>query len=586
MVGPGGAPQPGSQPGASPASTELVPEEARLGSSPAATAANAALRALSRAARAFTMYDSKNEIIRRFIGEYRHALDQAVAVHGALKLEVKPFELLLGADVVYREEDRERSLAFRLFRDGVRTLTVHPQLPFEECVRLLEVLSVRYSGVRQTEDDLVTLLRRAAFTRIEFTAVEGFSPAEEQPEATIAVERTGVRVHAPPDFDQPAPEYAPIPWGWREVPPQYLEAARAEERPATVTSQAVRLAIMLLREANGPASLISNLDVAPFCAEVRDACVAEGALAPLLALVRELKAHHGIGSDALANVVLALASHDQVLKLFDGIPPDAVDAPPALVELLAELPGNHVTEVVERLNGTEDPRLQRVLQGALVGLGKKSSESLLAALPVATASSASQVVSALMVTAPDQVLRMATELASRDDREAKLQAIGVLERMARSDAQSELLARLLHSTDEAVFAAAAHAMAVVHDRRGYDLIAREIEARATAHGLTNAMATGAGEALATLAPTQAFKLFKGWLEPKGGLLGRLRENLHDVQLAHTAVAGLTTIRGAEADEALRAFHAHEKNAELKSHAMAAIMKRRKLFGIAGAPGHG
>ena len=47
--------------------------------------------------------------------------------------------MLRGAEVVYLERNRERSLAFRLFRDGVRRLTISPDVAWEEsfvCWRL------------------------------------------------------------------------------------------------------------------------------------------------------------------------------------------------------------------------------------------------------------------------------------------------------------------------------------------------------------------------------------------------------------------------------------------------------------------
>ena len=51
-----------------------LPEEAPLGGTPAGRAANAALRAFSKAARAFTLYDAQNEAVRRFLQRRHSAL--------------------------------------------------------------------------------------------------------------------------------------------------------------------------------------------------------------------------------------------------------------------------------------------------------------------------------------------------------------------------------------------------------------------------------------------------------------------------------------------------------------------------------
>src|SRR4051812_49961806 len=101
-------------------------EEVALGGTPAGRTANTALRAFSKAARAFTLYDPQNEAVRRFLQEYRDAIAAYLSTHGALDLEVRQFELALKGEVVHSEKDREKSLAYRLFRDGIRRLVIQP----------------------------------------------------------------------------------------------------------------------------------------------------------------------------------------------------------------------------------------------------------------------------------------------------------------------------------------------------------------------------------------------------------------------------------------------------------------------------
>ena len=168
-----------------PEGAEPSPEERRVAGSPHAVAANAALLALTRSARSFTLYDPSNKVVRTLIGDYRDKLRKALSSFGSLVLEVHPFELVLGREVVYLEKDRERSLSFRLFRDGVRRIGVEPGMTWEEMLRLFQILSIRYTGVRQQEEDLVTLLRKAAFDHVSVAAIEGFVPEEESAEPPI-----------------------------------------------------------------------------------------------------------------------------------------------------------------------------------------------------------------------------------------------------------------------------------------------------------------------------------------------------------------------------------------------------------------
>lgn len=564
---------------------ELLQDEAALGSTPVARSANAALRALSRASRAFSLYDPKNEIILRFLSEYREKLEAALAAHGTLTFEVQPFALKLAADVVYEDQDRERSLAFRLFRDGVRTLTLEPGLSWDECVRFLEILSVRSSGVRQQEDDILTLLRKAQFTKLSFTAAEGFAPTEEHPEPPLDEDAPGtgrlLLAVAPPDYDQPLPpSEPPISFGWREVPERYLEALRAEDAPATVPAQAVRLVGDLLRAANGPASELSNAELVPFMTEVRDFCVAEGAYAALLELVRAVSLQHGIGSDLLRPVIAGIGAPTALGHLLDLVPTNVTAAPPELVALTLEVPGEHAGQVVQRLGETEDPQVQLVLKDLLRALAKHDPSALLERLHTAPPEAAKLMVPMLMEVAPEQALTMAARLAEAPEPSAHLEALGILARAPRTEQLSALLSKLALSPDEAVFVRCAEVLASTRDRRGYDLLARQAEVRATEGALTRPMATALGEALAQLAPMPAHGLFTQWCHLKAGLLGRL--SAHHRALKMTAVAGLALMNDAESEALVRDVHAHATDEELKRHCVGALMRRRKQ----GGPTHG
>ena len=107
------------------------------GGSERARHATNALLALSRAARAFLLYEPENDAIRRFIEDLRTKMTRALAGAEALRIEVRPFDMLLEGETVYHEPDREHSLAFRLYRDGVRRLTIARDVDWQELLQLL-----------------------------------------------------------------------------------------------------------------------------------------------------------------------------------------------------------------------------------------------------------------------------------------------------------------------------------------------------------------------------------------------------------------------------------------------------------------
>lgn len=560
------------------AKAALVSEEQTLGGTPQGKAANAALRALSRAARAFSLYDSKNVIIRRFLQEYREAVEAALKAHGELTFAVKPWELTLENEVVYKDIDRERSLAFRLFRDGVRTLVIRPGLGWEECVRLLEILSVRFSGVRQQEDDIVTLLRKASFEKIGFTAAEGFTPGEDNPEPALPETDTtrNVKATAPPDFDLPLPQEPAVPFTWREVPPRYLEALRAEEAPSTVPHHAVRLVTELLMAANGPASQLSNAELIPLVTEVRDYCIADGSSAALLELVKTIKSQHGIGIDQLVPLIDGIGAPEPLAHLLDCIPHELTAAPPELTALLLEVPGNHVGAIVERLNAAEDPQVQLVLKDLMSKLAVKDAGSLVEQLHHSDRRSASQIVSVLMATAPDQALATAQQLADSADPAQHLEALEILQAAPISESLSNLLVKFASSTDDAVFARTAQVMAARHEKRGFDTLARQAEARASAQTLTVESATACGESLAKLSASTALTKLKQWAHLKTGLLGR--QSAHDKWLQMIAVSGLALLKDPDIEALIKEVHGHTSDAELKQHCLSSMSKRRKPHG--------
>ncbi|HEY7725383.1 MAG TPA: hypothetical protein VH880_08615, partial [Anaeromyxobacteraceae bacterium] len=184
--------------------------------SPAAQAAGAAVTALARAARSFVLYDAGNAVIRQLLESYRdrtrHALDQ----HGEMPVEVRPFELALRGEVVYSDPDREKSLPFKLFRDGVRRITLLPSATWEELLLLLQAVALRYTAVRQQEDDIVTLLRREDLPGIRLVVVEGFVPSEERPEPPSFLESEKHKGARPPEgWDTPLPRLPrPGPTSW------------------------------------------------------------------------------------------------------------------------------------------------------------------------------------------------------------------------------------------------------------------------------------------------------------------------------------------------------------------------------------
>jgi len=313
-------------------------EERHIAGSPHATAAGAALLALTRAARSFTLYDPANKVVRALIADYRDRFRAVLEQHGPLLLDVHPFELTLGREVVYLERDRERSLAFRLFRDGVRRLSFTAGTSWDELLRLLQILSIRYTGVRQQEDDLVTLLRKAGFDSIQVGAIEGFVPEEEHQESPLDPELlrgARERYDPPPQWDQPLPPFPEAaPLVHRPVSDGLVARLRAEEADDTTAAQALRAVSELLQELDPT----DREAVLGFALEVREYLLVDARADLLVELARRVRATLGAATDASDVFLESWLDPRTLAVLLAALDPGSAEPPPPLAELLDAAP--------------------------------------------------------------------------------------------------------------------------------------------------------------------------------------------------------------------------------------------------------
>ena len=555
---------------------EAPGEEHKVAGSPHAQAANAAVLALTRAARSFTLYDPSNKVVRTLIGEYRDRFRRALDGHGPLVLDVHPFELLLGPEVVYIEKDRERSLAFRLFRDGVRRIAFDAGTSWEELLRLLEILSIRYTGVRQQEDDLVTLLRKAGFDHVHVAAIEGFVPEEEDAEPPLDVDlmrATGERYDPAPQWDLPLPPFPEAaPLSYRPVAPELLERLRGEEAPEVLPSEAVRSVLELLQAPARP-----DLGaVLGFALEVREFLLLEGKADLVGELASAVRAALAATPEAISPFLASYLDARALRVLIQALPPAAEELPTALAELLDAAPGDTLGRLVDLLteegDGPRAPLLRR-----LVARGcRHAPETLAARLRSAKGEVAVVLLRLLGEVDPAAALHAAGEASTAGEAPLQLEALKRLEAAAFSPEVGRALRHLVESPFEEVRVAALPVMAVRGGPRVFPALLAHVEKHA-AH-LSPAEATAAGRALVRSSARSALDAFQVWLHPKGGgLLGRLVKLHAPLPLQRVTLAGVVAVLGEEAEEML-AFLGEKGDAEVAGAATAALAARRRAGG--------
>ena len=369
---------------------EVLEEEVALGGTPAGKATNEALRSIARTARSFLIYDTRNDAIREFLGDMQNKLYAALKQYGEMSLEIRPFEMVRGAEVVYLERDRDRSLAFRLFRDGVRRLTISPDVAWEEILRLLEILSIRFTGVRQQEDDVVTLLLKSGFKSIEVSAVEGFVPDDDEycgddasagaARAVRKRRRAESHIDVPRDWDLPLPEFLePVELSYQSLDQQALDELREEGSSKNLPVVTVRLLLEMLKVVNDPTDPTSPADIDGLVQEVRDFLLAESQLGSVLSLIQQVEEFVS-NPEQREELIASFTSERAVRKIISSLPKAVTEPPPELIKILDLSPINHLPVLIQILNVERRQSSRSVLRSLLGRYVEDQSEKVISSL--------------------------------------------------------------------------------------------------------------------------------------------------------------------------------------------------------------
>lgn len=525
----------------------------KLGGSPRARTVADALMALHKTCRSFVLYDPSNEAIRKFLGLVRDKFGVAL-VHGPVELQVRPFELVLDQEVVYLERDRERSLAFRLYRDGVRKLAVQEGITWEELLKLLEVLSLRTVGANTAEDDTVTMLHKAGFVNVRMEAIEGFVPDEEMPEEPVqgsggtSAAAQHSHMEAPRDFDLPLPDFeAPTLVQLRVVSDRALEALRAEEGPGTTPALCLRLVEEMADVVTDLTDPTTIDDLLPFCREVRDYLLIEESLPSLARLSQvllRLPAPRGqpaplttvMGeADALDRIVGLLLKH--------GGEPDLERT------LLPRFPERTLALLLERLVANPEEAQLRHLRELLHDFSRANPKGVLDALHTATGVALDELVALVRDVLREHAYSTGVELLGRPEPSLQNAGLKLLQGLPLGPALGPRLIALLSSPEATVRHEAASLLGRLRDHETYQKLVALVKERG-GRGFTAGEAEAIATAMAKMSPDQARNLFQDWLKP-AGLLERLTTK-GELRLSQVvAVDGLGQLPGDVPEVALR-----------------------------------
>ena len=566
---------------------EEIRQEVAVGGTASGVATNNALRSLSRAARSFLLYEPRNQAIRDFLQDYRENMQAALQTYGTMQLDIRPFEMTREGEVVYLERERERSLAFRLFRDGVRSIKVEPEVKWEELLRLLEILSIRYTGIRQSEDDIVTLLWKAGFKHIGIVAIEGFAPDEELPQGGFAsdlpqsqrkkkVRRKGVvQVEAPQDWDQPLPRFDEV--GsvvWTDIDETRMSALVTESTSTNIPEVAIRLMKRLFLIVADPTDPMTLEDVAPVLNEIRDFLLSEGQLEYLTRLASLVEQNQSIDEEKMEKELERFADNRALRRIVQSVGKGSESIPPELLSLLRMIPGDPLSQMMDMLVEERGAASRRLIRMLIEHFAKETWDPrfVFDRMHSESASVLCDILRAMSRALPEQTLVEAVTLASHQSSEVQLEVLWVLGRADDEEMVEKTLITMMDSDFSEVRSRVLEHFELYGSAAVFDTVVNFVETRSTRR-ITNRECEISGRVLAAVDPEKAKPMLMAWIRPPG-MFKRFVEMPGTQALHRTAVTGLGLLPGEDVDSLLR-WLSERCGEEMYKLCMMTLVRRRK-----------
>lgn len=152
--------------------------------SPDRTAAGTVCSCLHRAYRDLRFYPADHPTCRQAIECLHEAVQKFASSWGSLTIEVTEDLLLYDEVEVYSRQASRDNLAFLMFRDGVRSITFHPEIDMAELAAFAECLS-HADDLADIQHDLVTAFWEQDFSNIDYKVADPFLGGEVLAEGMI-----------------------------------------------------------------------------------------------------------------------------------------------------------------------------------------------------------------------------------------------------------------------------------------------------------------------------------------------------------------------------------------------------------------
>jgi HEAT repeat protein len=488
------------------------------------------LQTMVKALRAFQMYLPNNPVYQRAIQNVRGAFGPIWAAGDELVLTIAETEILWEDEVVYQQLNKAESLAWTLFKDGMRVLTIQKGAEEDELVRLLETVNRARFLPPEAGDDLMTLLWEQEFVAVKYHFIDFLNEGERIEGSTRAVgdgeaaaveaRREQMREEAPArargivdleDFDATLYflDESEINQLAREVQEEYGRDARMAALLALFDllemqpDAAVRTEVLSIVETLYP-NLLSKSEFRTVASVIREARVV---LSRATDLPPELRAR----LEALEAQLSQPAIVAQLIQSLDEAPQLAGDR--EVADLLGELRGSALGALIETIPKVATAAVRSLAENTVDRLAAAHGSEVLRLLREPPQDALPAVVALCGRLGLPQAVPGLSELLGHADPGVRLAAVQALERIGTPGAMGQL-ERAVDDADRNVRLAAVRAAGA----RGYKGALKRVEAVVLGKAvkemdLTEKMAFF--EAYGAIAGPPALKTLAGMLQPRG-----------------------------------------------------------------------
>jgi hypothetical protein len=500
------------------------------------------------------LYLPNNPVYQRAVENIRTGFRQIWQATDDLALDVSETDLRWEDHVVYQQEQRGESIAWTLFKDGVRSVSFKPGVEDDEIVRFLAVLHKGRTVQADAADDLLTLLWGEDFQHIAYTfrelSAENAMPiekGEEIPEVSASDVKQGVRNELPPrpeglvkveDFDTTL-------YFLDEKEIEYLQRETEREYAQDLRRNVLSMLFDLLElQTYGTvrAELLSILEnFIPYllgAGDFRSVGFILRETKVILQRAREVIPEH---RQQLEGLPLRLSQPEALSQLLQSLDEAAVHpSPEELTDLFAEMRPQALVTLMAWIPKLSNARVRELVQTAAERLAQNNAPEVLRALSSDDPAAQLEMVRLAGRLKLNGAVDGMTRLFDIGDRQLKLALVEALTTIATPGAM-RLLERGVDDGERDVRIAAVKFLAQRGHRNAFPRVeAAVVGGKLKDTDLTEKMAFF--EAYGALAGTSGIPVLERMLIGKGGLLARKE----DPETRACAAMALGRIRNPEA----------------------------------------